>query len=342
MYNPDAYIENLLDRLEQKRSEDQRPWLERKHALRGAVTQALGSFGEEGLPPLDPVVLERDEVDGLIRERLEYTTAHGLRVPAYAVYPKEALAKGKLPAVLAWHGHGYGVRESVGYAVDGSSNKDNPGCHNNFVLELAKKGLFVLTPEVVGFGSRKLEEDMSAPEANANSCYMLSVALLMAGKTLAGLRVFEAVRAADYLLSRDEIDPDRLGCIGFSGGGVIASLSSALDSRIKASVICGYTNTYRGSILDRRHCLDNYVPGTLVHAEMPEVIGLIAPRPLFIESGAGDHLFPERHVRHAIEVLRGIYEKEGCAERLQFDIHEGKHEISGRTSFDWLASVLRS
>ena len=57
-------------------------------------------------------------------------------------------------------------------------------------------------------------------------------------------------------------------------------------------MISGYLNTFRDSILSLSHCIDNYVPGILNWAEMYDVAGLIAPRPLFAESGEKDDIFP--------------------------------------------------
>lgn len=73
--------------------------------------------------------------------------------------------------------------------------------------------------------------------------------------------------------------------MGISGGGLVAAFASALDERIKAAVVSGYVNTFEASIMAIRHCIDNYVPGLLQDAEMPDIVGLIAPRPLLIESG---------------------------------------------------------
>src|SRR5690625_7747456 len=92
-----------------------------------------------------------------------------------------------------------------------------------------------------------------------------------------------------------------------SGGGFVTAFTSVLDERIKATVVSGYTSTFKGSIMDRRHCLDNYVPGILQYTEMPELIGLIVPRPLFIEAGEDDHLFPVDDVSYAIDKFKRIY-----------------------------------
>ncbi|WP_243767097.1 dienelactone hydrolase family protein [Paenibacillus agricola] len=313
----------------------------KREQLRAKLRQTLGSYGDGAgdQPLLDPVVLESTDLGDVIRERVEYSTVDGLRVPAYVLLPKER-GKLPLPAVLAWHGHGYGSRQVVGLLPDGSEDQGEPGIHRHFALELCRRGLVVIAPEIVGFGDRKLDWDIAQNPDTPNSCFPIAAALLMAGKTIAGLRAHEAIRAADYLAQRAEVDASRIGCMGLSGGGMVASLSAALDKRILATVICGYSNTYESSILARRHCLDNYIPGILLHAEMPELIGLIAPRALFIESGSHDPLFPVEATRTTIAKLEEIYTSLGAEGNIESDIFEGGHEISGRLAFDWLARKL--
>ena len=96
-----------------------------------------------------------------------------------------------------------------------------------------------------------------------SSCQTLASHLLLYGISLAGLRVQEAQRAFDYLVSREDVDASRIGCFGFSGGGLLAAYTAALDERIQATVLCAFTNTFKGSIMGVRHCIDNYLPGVL-------------------------------------------------------------------------------
>jgi dienelactone hydrolase len=344
----DAFLEKLYNETASRRKQanEMSRTLETSEAqragLRTKVREALGSFASDQVsPPLDPVLLERTDLGDCVRERVEYTTVDGLRVPAYVLTPANYGGK-SLPAVLAWHGHGYGSREIVGLLPDGTEDNGPVGIHRHFALELCRKGMVVIAPEIIAFGDRKLEWDTEQNPDTPNSCFPIAAALMMAGKTIAGLRVHEATRAADYLLTRPEVDPARLGCMGLSGGGMVASLFAALDERIQATVICGYSNTYKSSILARRHCLDNYIPGILLHAEMPELIGLIAPRALFIESGSRDHLFPAAEANEVIRTLEEIYASLGMGEKIASDIFEGGHEISGRLSFDWLAEKLQA
>lgn len=148
-----------------------------------------------------------------------------------------------------------------------------------------KQGFVVAAPEVLGFGDRRLAEDLKSGEPGRNSCFRLSAALLMTGQTMAGCRIYETMRALDYLQQRDEVDGERIGIMGISGGGLVAGFTAALDERISSAVVSGYANTFQDSILTRNHCLDNYIPGILLEAEMPDLLGLIAPRGLFLEAG---------------------------------------------------------
>ncbi|CAM4371966.1 dienelactone hydrolase family protein [Paenibacillus tarimensis] len=341
---PDLALERLIERLEEERKvkASVRTREQRRAELLASLQRILGDFddlAEEG-GPLAPRLLERIETAGMIRERVEFTAGYGLRVPAYAVWSKTS-GGGRLPAVLALHGHGSGSRDMLGLSPDGTPKPDGPGIHGDTVEALSQRGFFVLVPDIAGFGDRKLMRDAGRSDPSANSCFGLASALLMTGRTLAGLRVFEARRALDYLDTRDDVDAARVGCIGFSGGGMVASLTTAVENRIRAAVICGYGSTYRGSILAMQHCLDNYLPGILREAEMPELLGLIAPRPLLLESGRSDHLFPVEEVQAAADYLVELYAELGAADCFRLDLFEGGHEIRGGLSFDWLQTKVK-
>ncbi|WP_438447332.1 alpha/beta hydrolase family protein [Gorillibacterium sp. sgz5001074] len=341
MWSPDVFM-NKLYRDTVEKSYDRTAGggtalVAKQEELRRRLSAALGTFPEQPAP-LEPELLETFRHEGLIVEKLAYSTFEGLRVPVYALYPE--VRSGRLPAVLACHGHGIGQRAALGMNPDGTFAQD-PGIHNRFAVQLAQRGMFVLVPEILGFGDRRLREAVEAdPEAKTSSCAPISNLLMLCGMTIAGFRVYEARRALDYLASRQEADPQRIGALGFSGGGLVASMAAALDPRIRATIICGYTNTFEGSILDRPHCIDNYVPGILHLAEQPELMGLMAPRPLFVESGLDDKVFPVESTREAIGRLQALYRSFGAEERLQSDLFPGKHEISGRHSFDWLREQL--
>jgi hypothetical protein len=107
-----------------------------------------------------------------------------------------------------------------------------------------------------------------------------------------------------YLETREDLDASRLGAMGISGGGMHAFFSTCVDERIKACVLSGYYSTFRDSILAMHHCTCNFVPGLHRFGEMYDLVGLIAPRPLLVEAGSYDPIFPIAAVKASVERAR--------------------------------------
>ena len=337
---PEDYIERLYGECVPEfpfRAETAAAAADWKERLKAAFVRDLGGFPAEKTV-LKPRLLEETRCDGYLRQRLLITTDRDLDMPLYVLVPDKP--KGRLPVVLACHGHGTGGRDNVGLAADGSAKTGDHGYSKSFGLELVRRGFLVAAPELFGFAERMYSGDMNRWPEVRNSCHRAGMGLLMLGKTIAGVRIHDIVRTLDYLETRPEADPERIGCMGISGGGLVCAFSSALDERIKATVVSGYANTFRDSLFARQHCVCNFVPGLLRRAEMPDLIGLIAPRPLFIEAGREDKAFPRAGAEKALAELEKIYRVWGCAENLGRDLFDGGHEISGRLSYDWLAKHL--
>ena len=113
-----------------------------------------------------------------------------------------------------------------------------------------------------------------------------------------------------------------------------------MDERITCAVVSGYFNTFRASIMSIDHCLCNFVPGMAKQAEMADFAGLIAPRPLFIEAGVADPIYPIVGARAAFEHLSRIYTVLAAGERLEADFHAGGHQWHGVGVYDWLGRWL--
>jgi len=340
MWHSDDYLESLYKsvtpelRFGATTAEEWRTWRDR---LRLRFSDLLGRF-PAGREALRPKLLERVECDGYVRERVEFTTFDGLRCPAYVLVPNGRAAGERLPAIAAFHGHGYGSREVVGLSPAGESIADNPTYQKNFGIELVKRGFVVVAPEIFGFGDRRLRDDYARDKYS--SCDRLSKVMLHLGRTMAGHRVHEAIRAVDYVCTREDVDAERIGCMGISGGGLVASFAAALDERIRSTVVSGYVNTFKASILDIDHCIDNYVPGLGEVAEMPDVVSLIAPRALLMEAGTKDDIFPIAAAMEAFERLRGVYELLGVPTNVDCDAFDGEHVISGAKAYDWLERTV--
>jgi hypothetical protein len=153
---------------------------------------------------------------------------------------------------------------------------------------------------------------------------------------MAGWRTWDAMRAITYLLTRPEVDPNRITVMGISGGGLTTFFTSALDTRVHTAVVSGYFNTFRASILSVMHCVDNYVPGLQRLVEMPDMAGLVAPRRLFVEGGDEDDIFPIAAFRKAVSRARQIYTSFGCPENFGFEEFPGTHQFWGKGAFEFM------
>lgn len=257
----------------------------------------------------------------------------GLKMAYFLLTPHKVNADAS--AVVALCGHGYGVRHILGISK-GGRKKLLPYVDNyqkNFAVELAKRGCTVIAPELFGFGEARLGKDLKKP-FYISSCDELSHHLLPYGLTVASMRVYQALVCADILQA---LSLDKLACMGISGGGLTALYASVLDERFEKTVVSGYINTFKDSVLSLWHCPDNYIPDIITVGEIYDFACSLAPRKLLIESGTRDKLFPIQASRTAHEKIKRIYSLTDAQENLITDVFDGKHSVSGKKSFDFLS-----
>jgi len=173
-----------------------------------------------------------------------------------------------------------------------------------------------------------------------SSCQPVAGAALMLGQTMIGWRVYDVMRTIDWIETRKELDAGRVGCMGISGGGTCTLFSAALEPRIRAAMVSGYLNTFRDSVFSLSHCIDNYVPGILNWGEMYDVAALIAPRPLFAESGDKDDIFPVEASRATFARVKKVYDIFNDAEKFQNEIFDGEHSFHGVKGLPFLVEHL--
>jgi predicted peptidase len=155
-----------------------------------------------------------------------------------------------------------------------------------------------------------------------------------------GWRVWDVMRTIDYIAERPELDRRRIGCMGISGGGTVTLFSTALEPRIGLAMVSGYLNTFRDSIGSLSHCIDNYVPGILNWAEMHDIAGLIAPRPLFVESGEKDNIFPIRASVESFREVKKVYDLFSAADRIEQEVFPDEHLFWGKRGIPFIARNL--
>lgn len=307
--------------------------------------QALNEVvGFQLLPPaeLGPEKIEQVDRGDYVREKILLHTSPHTLMPVYVLMPKGG--KRPLPVVLAFHGHGYGVKDIVGLWEDGNERDTPDGIYKDFGVALCRKGFAVAAPETSCFGER--QTDFSYLNADIGqtapaTCDHTAKLAFHLGGTALGLRILDGKRLMDYLETRQDVDVRRTGAMGLSGGGMHAFFSACLDERIRACVISGYYSTFKDNILAMHHCTCNFVPGLHQFGEMYDLVGLIAPRPILIEAGTYDPIFPIEAVRQSVEIARErVYSVFGCSDQVEADYFEGRHRINGKRAYDFLAEKL--
>lgn len=304
--------------------------------LRIRLVELAGGFPAERTP-LRAQTLEKRDFPNYTREKFVFYSRPGVGVLGYLLLPKKVSQP--VPAVVCIAGHGRGVDDIVGVDLFGKDRPTPDGYQNDFAIQAAEHNLAAIAIEPMAFGCRR--DPVTVKRGiGAVSCQPAAGSALLLGETMIAWRVWDVMRTIDWIGSRPELDARRVGCMGISGGGTCTLFSAAFEPRIKAAFVSGYLNTFRDCIMSVSHCIDNYIPGILNWAEMYDVAGLIAPRPLFAESGTNDPIFPIAGSREGFERVRKVYEVFNAADRVQHEIFEGTHEFHGVKGLPFLAREL--
>jgi dienelactone hydrolase len=214
---------------------------------------------------------------------------------------------------------------------------DSPG-DRDFALGCMARGIAALCIEQRSFGERR---EQTQKQVSPHGCHDAAMQALLVGKTLIGERVYDVERGIDYLATRGDVDMHRVGVMGNSGGGTITIYAAALLPRLAfAMPSCSFC-TFRDSIGAIYHCADNYVPGILKAADMADVLGLFAPRPVVVVAGRDDSIFPIDGVRSAFEQLRHIYVAAGAEEACQLVVGEGGHRFYAADAWPVMQNIIQ-
>lgn len=317
-------------------------------AFHSRFSQVLGDLKTWEKPAPSAQTLGTIQLDGYRRETIAFTSRPGLQAVGHLLVPEGC--REPRATIVCLPGHGRGANSTIGIAVDGSQRSLPPldslpfGASSgaaeydaDYALQCVRRGYVVFALETLGFGLRRDAQTQREGDAQDSTCVREAMAALMLGETLSGWRVWDTQRALDLLETRPEVDAGRLGVLGTSGGGLVALLAAALDTRIAACVVSCYFNSFADSVLAIDHCPDNYVPGLLKLCEMPDLAALVAPRLLFCEGGTLDPIFPIAAFERAVAQAREIYDAFGCASCFDAETFEGGHLFHGKAAFEFLA-----
>lgn len=236
--------------------------------------------------------------------RFTVETEPGYFVPCHLLVPKSVEAP--IPLMICLSGHGAGMHIALGTP---KTEKDEASLrewsHRAMAPRAIKEGRAALVIEARNFGESSLE-------GYGTSCTEAAKIALLAGRTVIGERVWDAMRILDAVLGEfDVIDGENIACTGNSGGGTATYYLACLDERIAvAAPSCSICN-FEYSIAAMPHCMCNHIPSIRKYFEMGDLAGLIAPRKLIIAAGKQDSIFPKEGTLKTFETIKNMYNASG-------------------------------
>lgn len=343
---------------------------------RALIRECLG-FHQADENPVDLKLECEWERDGLIGQEISWSVGFGPRTHTYLLKP--ANPPGRLPGMVALHDHSDfkyygkekiadGPQETPAVVADLRETLYEGRAYAN---ALARQGFVVLVHDVFLWGSRRfplesmlemmggkttdlLQADSHPStipdeiERYNTSAYFhehwVSKYCNILGTSLAGVVSFEDRVALNYLLSRPDVDTDRVGCIGLSGGGNRAALLTATHDGIRLAAIIGLMTTYR-ALLDHNmsHTWMLFPFGWARHGDWPDIAACRAPLPLLVQYDLGDRLFTETGMQDAHSRLQDHYASVGRPDAYTGQFYPGPHKFDlamQSAAFDWLKEHL--
>jgi len=251
--------------------------------------------------PISAETISIEERSNYVLETLRLDLNGIEPVPAYFARPKELSEPA--PAVLFNHSHGGKYALGQREFIEETNALQSPP----YAEQLAALGYCGLAIDHWNFGERRGRSESE-----------LFKELLWYGKVLWGLMVYDSLRAADYVVSRPEVDSSRLATLGLSMGSTMAWWLAALDERIQVCVdICCLTDFH--SLIETRgldgHGIYYYVPSLLKHMSTSDINALIAPRAHLALAGNYDRLTPPQGLARVDAAMKQVYQGMGVPER---------------------------
>jgi dienelactone hydrolase len=312
-------------------------WEEWREKAYPKFMELLGEFPEK--VDLEAELEYSVEEGGLIRERVVFNSEEYMSVPCQVLYPKSIRKDRSNAAIICSHGHGvYGKDPVAGIRSSSGHIKDINNMNYNYGEQMAKAGFLTISPDLRVFGERR---DGYDPFPGRDPCNVNFIKGAILGVYTLTLNIWDIKCCVDYLETREEVDPNRIGMMGLSQGGTMTTFVTAAESRIKAADIIGYVNPWSGFGIERANfCGSQIVPGIFKYFDTDEIAGLIAPRPLLLEMGIYDNCFFIQDMLKGYEGVKEIYKAAGVEDRLWEDIHPGPHAFAGNKAFEFFKKYL--
>ncbi|HVJ21187.1 MAG TPA: alpha/beta hydrolase family protein [Polyangiaceae bacterium] len=294
--------------------------------------ELAGLLGLDGFPTRRPplaarTLWQRRHALGTIA-KVVFLCEPGAHAVAYVCIPSGSRPPHRF--MICLQGHTSGAHNSIGLAANEKRRIAVEG-DRDFAVACMRHGVAALALEQRAFGERS--ERVQRRRSIHNGCEDAAMRALMLGRTLLGERVYDVDRAIDYLESRGDADLSCVGVMGNSGGGTVSIYAAALLSRVGFAMPSSSLCTFRDSIMTIHHCADNYVPGLYGLADMGDVLGLAAPKPVVVVGSNNDPIFPYRGLRRAYGRVRQIYRAARAEDRLRLFVGREGHRFYAEPAF---------
>ena len=291
----------------------QQEWLRRAASLRRQILASAGLWPLPSKTPLNPQIFGRIERDGYTIEKVYFESYPGFFVTGNLYRPRGL--KGLFPAILSPHGHwDYG-------RLDNSELCSVPAR----AIHFARQGAVVFSYDMVGYNdSFQINHEFKSDQRN------------LWGINLLGLHLWNSIRAVDFLISLPEVDRERLGCTGASGGGTQTFLLTAVDDRIKVSAP---VNMISGHMQGGDLCEN--APNLRIDTCNVEIGALMAPRPLLMVSATGDWTTDTPRVEFpSIQSIYSLFGEEDKIANAHFHASHNYNRDSREAVYNWFARWL--
>lgn len=290
-------------------------WQQRQQWIRATLTRLVGPFPEK--TPLQARVVRTVQQEGYRIEHIVFQPQPGFYVTSSLFLPRGAGEGAKKPAILYCAGHAAeGYRSPV---------------YQRVILNLVKKGFIVFAFDPINQGERIEYTDpgtdrMKFQGRDEEHSYA-GLQLFLSGTSLARQLIWDGIRAVDYLQSRDEVDPDRIGITGRSGGGTQSAYIAAFDERVRAILPENYITSFKRLIQSAGpQCAEqNFYQGIGSGIDVGDLLIAAAPRPMLVVSTTRDRTFSIQGAREAMDEVSHIYRAYGKEDNLEFSVDDDVH-----------------
>lgn len=303
--------------------------------VRERLLEILG-FPKFERAPLCPEILRERAFDGFKERVVTIQTEPNVYLEMDLFLPERPNGA----ALLNPHGHGggrettAGTDESIERALHGAGKLPFPAI-------MAQRGYVVACPDTRGSGTRR-EKNAQGDDPRAHSHDELLKLGVCFGIAPIGWMVWDLMRLADFVLELDGVEC--LGCAGMSGGGQQTLYFAALDERCRAAMLSGYFYGFKNALLEQpENCPCNYAPHLYETVDVGDLGAMIAPRPLYIETGRNDPLNGSMglaNVLPQVQIAQRAYALCDAEEKLVHSIHEGGHVWVAEDVPDFFDRVL--